>query len=378
MNIWENAVITVKGLSLLSKLIEGDTLDITRAETGAGYVTPGTLSQLTSVSMPKQALTFRGTSYPEEGKCKLPCYLTNSGLKAGYTAKQVGVYATDPDEGEILFLVMQSPSDKGTEVPSETEMPGYSAEWNLYIQYGQASGVKVVVDATGVVSRGEVETLLEEQKAEIKEEFESELGDKVGHDMFCVRATSEDGVYYVANIEGIPKPYVGMTITIIPNKTSTDSTVSLNLNNDGAHVIHMPNATGSSEDDWKAPPEGWIREGYPLRLMFTGSVWKTDVQHLEFVDIYGTVPVSKGGTGATSAAAARTNLQVAKNVHKHNAADIDSGILSSDRFPTIPITKGGTGAADSSKARENLGIRAEYFVFTLEDGSTVTKLVYVG
>lgn len=92
----------------------------------------------------------------------------------------------------------------------------------------------------------------------------------------------------------------------------------------------------------------------------------------------GTLPISKGGTGATSAAAARSNIQAAKNVHKHNASDIDSGTLSSDRFPTIPITKGGTGAADSSKARENLGLKGEYWTFTLEDGQTVTKLVFVG
>lgn len=91
-----------------------------------------------------------------------------------------------------------------------------------------------------------------------------------------------------------------------------------------------------------------------------------------------TLPISKGGTGSTSATAALTNLGAAKNVHKHNASDINSGTLSSDRFPTIPITKGGTGAADSSKARENLGIKAEYFTFTLEDGSTVTKLMYIG
>ena len=95
-------------------------------------------------------------------------------------------------------------------------------------------------------------------------------------------------------------------------------------------------------------------------------------------NIIGTLPISKGGTGSTSATAALTNLGAAKNVHKHNASDINSGTLSSDRFPTIPITKGGTGAADSSKARENLGIRAEYFTFTLDDGSTVTKLMYVG
>ena len=44
----------------------------------------------------------------------------------------------------------------------------------------------------------------------------------------------------------------------------------------------------------------------------------------------------------------------------------------------LPIDKGGTGATNSSKARENLGITAEQWIFTLEDGSTVTKVVYVG
>lgn len=92
-------------------------------------------------------------------------------------------------------------------------------------------------------------------------------------------------------------------------------------------------------------------------------------------ELGGTLPISRGGTGSTSATAALTNLGAAKNVHKHNASDINSGTLSSDRFPVIPITKGGTGAADSSKARENLGITQEYWTFTLEDGTTVTKLV---
>ena len=89
----------------------------------------------------------------------------------------------------------------------------------------------------------------------------------------------------------------------------------------------------------------------------------------------GALPISKGGTGSTSATAAITNLGGAKANHKHDATDINSGTLSSDRLPTIPISKGGTGAADASKARENLGITQEYWTFTLEDGSTVTKLV---
>ena len=80
------------------------------------------------------------------------CYLTNDDLNSGYTAYQVGVYATDPDEGEILFFIAQAMTNKGTEIPSSTEMPGYSAEWSFYFSYGQADGVEVTVDPSNAVS----------------------------------------------------------------------------------------------------------------------------------------------------------------------------------------------------------------------------------
>lgn len=40
--------------------------------------------------------------------------------------------------------------------------------------------------------------------------------------------------------------------------------------------------------------------------------------------------------------------------HKHDAADITSGTFSSDRLPTVPVSKGGTGATDAAGARANL------------------------
>lgn len=161
MNVWENAVITTQGLSLLAKLTAGNKLEITRGETGAGYVTPGTLAQQTTVSNPMQSLKFSAISYPEEGKCKLPCRLTNDDVATGYTATQVGVYATDPDEGEILFLLVQAASGEGTIVPSAAEMPGYSAEWSLYLQYGQANGVNVSVDPSNSVTREDLDAGLQ-------------------------------------------------------------------------------------------------------------------------------------------------------------------------------------------------------------------------
>lgn len=75
------------------------------------------------------------------------------------------------------------------------------------------------------------------------------------------------------------------------------------------------------------------------------------------------VPVTNGGTGATSAANARTNLGItpenigaADENHKHSAADITSGTMSVSRLPTITVAKGGTGATTAAQARVNLGV----------------------
>ena len=162
MNIWENTVITAKGIALLSKLVQGNTLAITKAVSGTGYVTPGTLQNQTAVSGIKQTLNFRALSFPEEGKSEVTCYLTNAGLAAGYTAQQVGVYARDPDEGEILFFITQASSGNGTIVPAETESPGFSAEWAFTFPYGQADTVSVTVDPSNTVNH----TLMESYVAE--------------------------------------------------------------------------------------------------------------------------------------------------------------------------------------------------------------------
>lgn len=56
--------------------------------------------------------------------------------------------------------------------------------------------------------------------------------------------------------------------------------------------------------------------------------------------------------------------------HNHDTSDITSGTLSSDRLPTVPISKGGTGATTAASALTNLGITATAAELNYCDGVT--------
>lgn len=69
----------------------------------------------------------------------------------------------------------------------------------------------------------------------------------------------------------------------------------------------------------------------------------------------------------------------AASTHNHSASDINSGTLGSDRLPTVPITKGGTGATTAAQALINLGLTATAAELNKMDGITAstTELNYI-
>lgn len=150
MASWNNAVVTEKGLALKAKLHGGGEFRITKVLSGAGKVAPKDLAKQRTVSEPKQELIQQEPKIHEDGSTTIPVLLTNSGVEVGYICHQIGFYAIDPDEGEILYCIAQD--EDGDKVENEVESPGQSIEWEFNFNVGNASKVAVTIDMAGHVT----------------------------------------------------------------------------------------------------------------------------------------------------------------------------------------------------------------------------------
>ncbi len=152
MSIWSNATVTQKGYALQGKLLSTKALEITRVVSGASCVPGGQLIVQTAVSDIKQTLEIEDLTYQDNGVAVIKVYLDNYSLQTGYTIWQVGIYAADPDEGEILYAIAQT--NAGEYIPSITEQPvGFSCEWAFYLAFSNGDNISVNISPTAFITQ---------------------------------------------------------------------------------------------------------------------------------------------------------------------------------------------------------------------------------
>lgn len=153
-----NCVKTDKGLALEAKTIAGATITLTRCVSGSGKVQIVDLRQQTAVTTPKQELSLQSINV-DGNKYSIRAVLTNTSLNAGYSLYQIGFYATDPQEGEILFALAQLDTEKA--IPSKDESPGYAIEFTFTFENSGASNIDITLDTSGFAMVGTVESMID-------------------------------------------------------------------------------------------------------------------------------------------------------------------------------------------------------------------------
>lgn len=99
----------------------------------------------------------------------------------------------------------------------------------------------------------------------------------------------------------------------------------------------------------------WVGRSAPATVSSATDVRLTNAE-ANIVDLEQQVrPVILGGTGATTAAGARTNLDAAQTAHVHSASDITSGVLSVQRGGTGFLTGSGLVPIKPTSVTTNAG-----------------------
>lgn len=154
---WNGLVLTKKGQLLQAKVGTGVVLALTKMKLGSGVLPKGTsLENLTDLVAPEQNVGIASKEVLTDQKmCKISATITNAGLSAGYYVRELGVFAEDPDDGEILYAVT---SDSAPDyLPPEGGSTAVSQEFAVYISASNASDVKVSIDPGALATMGYVQ-----------------------------------------------------------------------------------------------------------------------------------------------------------------------------------------------------------------------------
>lgn len=150
---WTGLVMTRKGKRLQTKAIAGATLQFTRLKLGDGQLSEGQhVETLTDLISPKQVLNISECKVTENDLCEISSVTSNSGLANPYYARELGVFANDPDEGEVLYAVCRD--DMPDYIPEDGGSVPISHNYRIYINVGNINDVTGQIDIGGWATSG--------------------------------------------------------------------------------------------------------------------------------------------------------------------------------------------------------------------------------
>ena len=158
---FKKLTITNKGQALMSKLIAGKTtVEFTKIATSTNVYTESQILTLTALANVKQTGEISKVTRTNNVAVQIESAIENSKLEAGYKINSVGLYAKDPDDGEILYAVASvESSDKGAYMPPFNGISVSGAYFKLITTVSNADNVTLQVDPSAVATVGDIQDL---------------------------------------------------------------------------------------------------------------------------------------------------------------------------------------------------------------------------
>ena len=161
---WNGLQLTNKGIALQAKVQAGEELVITKLKLGSGIVSGGTdIKTLNDLIEPEQNLGI-GAKEAVEDYCKISSTITNTELEAGYYVRELGVFAQDPDVGEILY--MYTTDGAPDYLPAGGGSTAISQEFSVMIAVDDVDNIEVDIDPAALATMGYVQLQITEHNTD--------------------------------------------------------------------------------------------------------------------------------------------------------------------------------------------------------------------
>ena len=146
-------VVTRKGLQLITKLVASETaLTFTRVAIGTGKVPggydPGSMTGLNEYKMDGSIASHSASG----DEASVVMQISSIGVETGFTITEAGLFATDPDEGEILYAYLDMSADPQYMYPENNAISKF-IEMTLVVKIGEVQSVTAVINPGSLVTK---------------------------------------------------------------------------------------------------------------------------------------------------------------------------------------------------------------------------------
>ena len=164
---YSKLVLTDDGQALMAKMIAGTgNIDFTKICSSSTQYTESQLQSLTALTNVKQTTLVSKVTRTNEVAIKIEAAFSNADITTGYYMRTLGLYAVDPDKGEVLYAAC-------IETTNNCYMPPYNgvtvsaAYIQLYTTVGNSESVSLEVNPGAYATIGDIQAL-EAEIADLK------------------------------------------------------------------------------------------------------------------------------------------------------------------------------------------------------------------
>ena len=146
---WSNATMTDVGADLQAKVNAGKTkLTFTKIKVGSGVNATNPLALTDVISSKWETTNF---VVKQEGKIvSVDTFITNNGITEAFRMSEIGLFAQDPDKGEVLYAYLTDPEPD--RMPAEGGSVVVSQELTIGMVFSNTGNVSLTVNMGALVT----------------------------------------------------------------------------------------------------------------------------------------------------------------------------------------------------------------------------------